>query len=430
MTITITDIDELTGTVPSNVMVEEDDSKLIVRWDAVLDEEGKPPVTGYEVGHRERPDPFDPPREDSDEWKGIQKVSSQLDSLIITGLLNGQAYLVSVRTLVDGGMSAWSSPPVLGIPVIPASGPVFPGGGGGGGTSPPPSSPPPSPPSPPSQPSPPSPPPGPNQAPTFNDGPNTTRTVAENTAPNQNIQHPVSATDDDGDRLTYRLSGTDANSFTIVASNGQLRTRSGITYNYEDKDRYEVTVEADDRNGGIATIGVTIYVGDVNEPPRAPARPQVAPASSTSLTVTWTEPTNTGPDITDYDIQYRKGSDGFLPYPHDGRGITATIPALDVNTRYEVQVRATNEEDTSEWSSSGYGTTSANQRPVFEETAPTRSLAENTTGTQDIGDPIRATDPEGSTVSYSLTGGDMDQFTIDQTTVSFAHRPAWITTMK
>ena len=57
-----------------------------------------------------------------------------------------------------------------------------------------------------------------------------TRTVAENTAANQNIQHPVSATDDDGDRLTYRLSGTDANSFTIVASNGQLGTRSGITY--------------------------------------------------------------------------------------------------------------------------------------------------------------------------------------------------------
>ena len=103
----------------------------------------KLPVIGYEVGHRERPDPFDPPRENSNEWKGIQRVSSQLDSLIITGLLNGQAYLVSVRTLVDGGMSAWSSP-VLGIPVIPASGPVFIGGGGGGGTPPPPPPPPPS----------------------------------------------------------------------------------------------------------------------------------------------------------------------------------------------------------------------------------------------------------------------------------------------
>ena len=134
--ITIKDVEEATAAVPSNVVVEEGDSKLTVRWDAVPDEESKPPVTGYEVGYRERPDPFDPPQENSNEWKGIQRVSSQLDSLIITGLLNGQAYLVSVRTLVDGGMSEWSSP-VLGIPVIPAAGPVF-IGGGGGGTSPPP----------------------------------------------------------------------------------------------------------------------------------------------------------------------------------------------------------------------------------------------------------------------------------------------------
>ena len=120
------------------MVVEEGDSKLTVRWDAVPDEEGKPSVTGYEVRYRERPDAGDSP---SDEWAGIQKTSNRLDtSVTITGLLNGQAYLVSVRTLVDGGMSEWTSP-VLGIPVIPAAGPVFPGGGGGGGggrTSPPP----------------------------------------------------------------------------------------------------------------------------------------------------------------------------------------------------------------------------------------------------------------------------------------------------
>ena len=119
-----------------------------MRWDAVSDEEGKPSVTGYEVGYRERPDPFDAPGEDSDEWAGIQKTSNRLEtSVTITGLLNGQAYLVSVRTLVDGGMSEWSSP-VLGIPVIPAAGPVFPGGGCGGGTSQPPQPPQPPPPTP------------------------------------------------------------------------------------------------------------------------------------------------------------------------------------------------------------------------------------------------------------------------------------------
>ena len=118
--------DEPTATVPSNVVVENGDSKLTVRWDAVPDEEGKPSVTGYEVGYRERD------ADDSVEWAVGEPTSSRLDtSVTITGLLNGQAYQVSVRTLVDGGGSEWPSP-VLGIPVRSAAGPVFIGGGGGG----------------------------------------------------------------------------------------------------------------------------------------------------------------------------------------------------------------------------------------------------------------------------------------------------------
>ena len=116
--------DEPTAAVPSNVVVEEGDSKLTVRWDAVPDEEGKPSVTGYEVRHRERD------AEDSVDWAVGEPTSSRLDtSVTIMGVLNGQAYLVSVRTLVDGGGSEWPSP-VLGIPVIPAAGPIFLGGGG------------------------------------------------------------------------------------------------------------------------------------------------------------------------------------------------------------------------------------------------------------------------------------------------------------
>ena len=266
---------------------------------------------------------------------------------------------------------------------------------------------------PPRPPPPPPPPPGPNRAPAFNDGPSTSRSVAENTAGGQDIQHPISATDEDRDRLTYRLSGDDADSFTLNTSNGQLRTRSGVTYDYEDKDRYSVTVEADDRRGGAASIDVTIYVADVDEPPEAPARPRVEPASSTSLTVTWTEPANTGPGVDGYDVQYRK-SGSFLPWPHSGSGTSTTITDLDLNTRYEVQVRASNDEGTGAWSSSGFGTTSANQRPVFDEGgSATRSLAENTPPDRDIGTPLRAADPEGGAVTYSLSGRDASSFTID-----------------
>ena len=402
--ITIKDIEEAIATVPSNVVVEEGDSKLIVRWDAVPDEADKPPVTGYEVGYRERPDPFDAPRENSDEWAGIQKVSSQLDSLIITGLLNGQAYLVSVRTLVDGGISEWTSP-VLGIPVIPAAGPVFlpPGGGG---TPPPP--PPPRPPQPPQPP-----PPGPNQAPTFTDGPSTSRSVAENTASNQNIQHPVSATDADRHSLTYRLSGDDAGSFTIHAG-GQLRTRSGVIYDYEEKNSYEVILRVEDGQGGTATIAVTIHVADVNEPPERPSAPRVEAASSTSLTVSWTEPTNTGPDIDDYDVQYREGDSGaFTPWSHNSADRTATIANLTQGTSYEVQVKAHNAEGWSDWSNSGTGSTSANQAPTFTDGASTsRSVAENTASNQNIQHPVSATDADRHSLTYRLSGDDAGSFTI------------------
>ena len=222
------------------------------------------------------------------------------------------------------------------------------------------------------------------------------------------------ATDGDNDRLTYLLSGTDADSFSVVSTSGQLRTRSGITYDFELRDRYQLILEAADGYGDTAEVDVTIHLSDIDEPPRPPARPLVEPASFTSLTVTWTEPVNTGPEVDDYDVQYRRSGD-FLPWAHDGPGTATTIPDLDPNTRYEVQVRASNAEGTGDYSASGFGNTGANQRPVFDESAPTRSLAENTTGTQNIGGPVTATDPENTSLTYGLSGRDADSFTLDET---------------
>ena len=246
--------------------------------------------------------------------------------------------------------------------------------------------------------------------------------MLESAPARQGIQHPVRATDPEGHPLTYRLAGPDADHFTVDRSRGQLRTRTGVAYDYETTDRYSVTLHAEDPYGGTDAINVTVHVADVDEPPQAPARPRVEPASSTSLTVTWTEPVNTGPDVDDYDLQYRK-SGSFLPWPHTGPGATTTIPDLDLNTRYEVQVRASNDEGTSLWSSSGYGTTSTNLAPVFDETAPTRSLSENTPPNRNIGTPVRATDPELSPITYRLAGRDADSFTLDPNNGQLRTRP-------
>ena len=88
-----------------------------------------------------------------------------------------------------------------------------------------------------------------------------------------NIGSAISATDSEGDTLTYSLAGTDANSFTPVASSGQLRTKGAL--NYEVKSTYTVTVRVNDGknsrgNSNTAnddSITVTITVTDVNERP-------------------------------------------------------------------------------------------------------------------------------------------------------------------
>ena len=197
-----------------------------------------------------------------------------------------------------------------------------------------------------------------NQAPTFSEEPSATRSFAENTAAGENIGNAVAATDLDGDELTYYLEGTDAKSFAFDETSGQLLTGSGITYNYEEQASYSVRVVVFEDLGGIASIDVTITLIDVDgEAPGKPNAPTVKMVTTTSLTVTWTAPENTGPEITDYDVQYKVVGRDFIPWPHNGTGLTTMITNLEDGEDYLVQVRATNAEGTGNWSDSGAGMT-------------------------------------------------------------------------
>ena len=205
----------------------------------------------------------------------------------------------------------------------------------------------------------------PNNPPAFS-ADTAARSVAENTAAGQNVGAALTATDADSDTLTYTLEGADAASFDIVSGSGQIRTRTGVTYNHEAKSTHTVVVKADDGTGGTDTIAVTITVTDVDEPPGQPAAPTVSATagSTTSLDVTWTAPTNTGPAIASYDLQYRAGTSGnFTNGPQNVTGTSAAIGSLAPGTAYQVQVRATNAEGDSDWSFSGTGQTTGASVP-------------------------------------------------------------------
>ena len=101
-----------------------------------------------------------------------------------------------------------------------------------------------------------------NEMPTFNVG--GSRTVAENTAAGTNIGEPFTATDPDGDALTYSLySGADRHAFSIVSTTGQLQTKDAL--DYETQNAYTFIISVSDGNGGILARLVTINVTDVEE---------------------------------------------------------------------------------------------------------------------------------------------------------------------
>ena len=162
-----------------------------------------------------------------------------------------------------------------------------------------------------------------------------------------------------------------------------------------------------------ATQELTITVTNVNEPPGKPAAPTVTAvtATPTSLNVSWTAPTNTGPAITDYDVQYRAGTTGaFTDANYDGTANSTTLTGLTVGTTYDVQVRAKNTEGTGPWSDSRSAATATDAAPTFTSSA-TFAVGENTTA---VGTVIATDANSGDSVTgYTITGGaDSAKFAI------------------
>ena len=104
-----------------------------------------------------------------------------------------------------------------------------------------------------------------NSAPSFVSA-TATRQVDENTPAGLDVGLPVTGTDADvGDTITYSLSGTNAASFAIGSSTGQITVGTGTVLDYETKTSYAVTVTATDSHSGTGTVAVTIEVLDVDE---------------------------------------------------------------------------------------------------------------------------------------------------------------------
>ena len=114
-----------------------------------------------------------------------------------------------------------------------------------------------------------------NSAPAFPSTEDGRREAPEDATVGTAIGDPVAANDLNDDLLTYSLSGTDADSFTIDTNSGQLRLAQDVTLDYEGKRSLRVIVSVSDmadRNDDPdmvidTTKNVTITVTNVNEAP-------------------------------------------------------------------------------------------------------------------------------------------------------------------
>ncbi|MDE0474899.1 MAG: cadherin domain-containing protein [Gammaproteobacteria bacterium] len=336
--------------------------QVTVSWSAPENE--GPAITAYDLRYRAK---------GGGAWTDVSALGAVLADTI-PGLEAGTTYEVQVRAISSEGTGAWSE--------------------SGEGTTE-----------------------AANRAPAF--GVEThEREVPENSAADTAVGDPVTATDEDGDDLTYSLvSGDDGAPFEIDGTTGQITLASGAALDYESGNTiYAVSVRATD--GTLAdTAAVTIRVTDVPAPGQ-PNAPTVT-GGTEQVAVSWSAPANEGPAITGYEIRYRSKADSAWTVPASlGVVLSSTISDLDSGTTYEVQVRAVSSEGAGEWSDSGEGTTeAANRAPSFGEETYERSVPENSAAGTAVGDPVTATDEDGDDLTYSLISGeDGVPFEVDAST--------------
>ena len=365
ITVTVTDeAGEAPGVPAAPTVSSASVSSLTAAWAAPAN--AGPPITDYDYRYRVKSTPG---------WTEVTNTTSTALSATITGLAEDTEYEVQVRATNDEGTSGWSDP-------------------GSGSTDA-------------------------NAAPAF------TSSATFDAAENQTAAGTVEASDSDaGDSVTgYAIQGgADRSKFSIGAASGVLTFRSAP--NFEDatdddaSNTYVVVVRATSGTGerlktADQTITVTV-TDEAGEAPGAPATPTVSSASVSSVTAAWAAPANAGPPITDYDYRYRvKTPQGSWTEVTNttSTALRATITGLAEDTEYEVQVRATNAEGTSDWSDPpGSGSTDANAAPAFTSSA-TVDAAENQTaaGTVEASD----SDAGDSVTGYAIQGGaDQSAFSI------------------
>ena len=222
----------------------------------------------------------------------------------------------------------------------------------------------------------------------------------------------VSATDPDSDPLSYAITaGNAAGKFDVGTNAGTITVAGAL--DHETVPSYTLTVEVRDNRDGVATTTVQITVTDVPEDtPPAPGGPGVSLTDDT-FGVTWSAVVGAA----FYEVQQQvSGSGHGWALVATTTGLSATyspVGGAECGTTYEFRVRAYGDGATyvADWGEpsqpESYTTEVCNRVPTFRPSSHTLTIPENAGTSTSVGT-ISATDPDGDTVTYSITAGNDD----------------------
>ena len=243
----------------------------------------------------------------------------------------------------------------------------------------------------------------------------------------------VKALDTNDDDVTYTLSGSHAQYFTIGADTGVLSSKEGLDFNV--RSRYTVTITATDGDEEV-NLTVTITLTDVNE------RPMFVDANNNPISSTTLE-VKEGTGVRDIDMVLATDPDGDpLTYTLDtASNALFSITRTSTGGRLRTKVELDHEEDSfytvtvsvsDSKDDEGVPDTEVddiitvtimvedvNEAPMFLDangdsiTVDTRKVKEKQAGGTTVGAPVVATDPEGDALKYSFSGTGANFFNID-----------------
>ena len=258
-----------------------------------------------------------------------------------------------------------------------------------------------------------------NNPPAFTDTAPTTRSVDENTASATNIGAPVAAIDPESDTLVYGLTGTDASSFSIDSTSGQLKTSASL--DFETDSSYSVSVTVHDGKDGIggddttvdATIAVTISVNNEDEAGTVTLPDTFSGGMAATASVTDPDGTVSGDSW-----RWARGNTATGSFSNISGAISAsyTPVAADVGKYLRATVTYTDPQGSGKTANAVSSSTvgAGNAEPTFDDGATaTRTLPENSGTGTNVGGVVAATDGDSDTLTYSMTGADAARFEID-----------------